>query len=159
MISASPTPLETDVTADAEQQRAIDHLEGPCLVLAGPGSGKTRVIVERFIALTRRGFPPEQQLVLTYTNKAAAEMRERAEAAHGPFAGEPPLTTYHAFAYRVVRDWGWLAGTSPAETFSPFSSPTPQSAGCTWPQYSRSCARTPCGTRSARTTSWIRSSR
>ena len=114
MISASPTPLETDVTADAEQQRAIDHLEGPCLVLAGPGSGKTRVIVERFIALTRRGFPPEQQLVLTYTNKAAAEMRERAEAAHGPFAGEPPLTTYHAFAYRVVRDWGWLAGTSPA---------------------------------------------
>lgn len=100
--------------ADAEQQMAIDHAAGPCLVLAGPGSGKTRVIVERLVALVRRGFPPEQQLVLTYTNKAAAEMRERAEAANGPFAGEPPLTTYHAFAYRVVRDWGWLAGVSPA---------------------------------------------
>src|SRR5438552_6538137 len=99
---------------DADQQRAIDHLDGPCLVLAGPGSGKTRVIVERFVELARRGFTPEQLLVLTYTNKAAAEMRERAEAAHGPFVGEPPLTTYHAFAYRIVRDWGWLAGISPA---------------------------------------------
>ncbi len=41
-------------------------------------------------------------------------MRSRAEAAHGPFAGEPPLSNYHAFAGRVVREWGWLAGISPA---------------------------------------------
>jgi DNA helicase-2/ATP-dependent DNA helicase PcrA len=101
-------------TLDPDQRAAVDHREGPCLVLAGPGSGKTRVIVERFLALTAEGVPPARQLVLTYTRRAAAEMRSRAEAAHGPFAGEPPLSNYHAFAGRVVREWGWLAGISPA---------------------------------------------
>ncbi len=73
---------------DADQQAAVAHGAGPCLVLAGPGSGKTRVIVERFLALAGGGVDPAAQLVLTYTRKAAAEMRARAEAAHGPFAGE-----------------------------------------------------------------------
>jgi DNA helicase-2/ATP-dependent DNA helicase PcrA len=102
------------VPLDADQQAAVAHREGPCLVLAGPGSGKTRVIVERFLALADEGVTPAGQLVLTYTRKAAAEMRSRAEAAHGPFAGEPPLSNYHSFAGRVVREWGWLAGISPA---------------------------------------------
>jgi DNA helicase-2/ATP-dependent DNA helicase PcrA len=84
------------------------------MVLAGPGSGKTRVIVERFLALAEDGVAPSAQVVLTYTRKAAAEMRTRAEAAHGPFSGEPPLSNYHSFAGRVVREWGWLAGISPA---------------------------------------------
>jgi len=82
-------------------------------VLAGPGSGKTHVIVERFLTLVRRGVPAERQLVLTYTRKAAEEMRSRAEAAYGAFAAEPPLTNYHSFALRVVREWGWLLGVSP----------------------------------------------
>jgi len=99
---------------DADQQAAVAHREGPCLVLAGPGSGKTRVIVERFLALADEGIAPSAQVVLTYTRKAAAEMRSRAEAAHGPFPGEPPLSNYHSFAGRVVRDWGWLTGISPA---------------------------------------------
>ena len=99
---------------DPDQMAAVAHRGGPCLVLAGPGSGKTRVIVERFLALAAEGVPPSSQLVLTYTRKAAAEMRSRAEAAHGPFAGEPPLSNYHAFAGRVVREWGWLAGISPS---------------------------------------------
>jgi DNA helicase-2/ATP-dependent DNA helicase PcrA len=98
---------------DADQEAAVAHRAGPCLVLAGPGSGKTRVIVERFLALAAEGVSPARQLVLTYTRKAAAEMRSRAEAAHGPFAGEPPLSNYHSFAGRVVREWGWLAGISP----------------------------------------------
>ena len=102
------------VPLDPDQQTAVAHRKGPCLVLAGPGSGKTRVIVERFLALDAEGVAPSAQLVLTYTRKAAAEMRSRAEAAHGPFAGEPPLSNYHAFAGRVVREWGWLAGISPA---------------------------------------------
>jgi DNA helicase-2/ATP-dependent DNA helicase PcrA len=102
------------VPLDPDQQAAVAHRDGPCLVLAGPGSGKTRVIVERFLALNEEGVAPSAQLVLTYTRKAAAEMRSRAEAAHGPFAGEPPLSNYHAFAGRVVREWGWLAGISPA---------------------------------------------
>ena len=102
------------VPLDADQHTAVQHGEGPCLVLAGPGSGKTRVIVERFLTLLRRGVGAEQQLVLTYTRKAADEMRSRAEAAHGPFNGELPLTNYHSFSLRIVRDWGWLAGISPA---------------------------------------------
>jgi DNA helicase-2/ATP-dependent DNA helicase PcrA len=99
---------------DPDQRAAVAHRQGPCLVLAGPGSGKTRVIVERFLALVGEGVGPAQQLVLTYTRKAAGEMRSRAEEGHGPFAGEPPLSNYHSFAGRLVREWGWLAGISPA---------------------------------------------
>jgi DNA helicase-2/ATP-dependent DNA helicase PcrA len=99
---------------DPDQQAAVAHREGPCLVLAGPGSGKTRVIVTRFLRLIDEGVPPGQQLVLTYTVKAAAEMRERAEVEHGPFRGDVPLTNFHSFARRVLREWGWLIDVSPA---------------------------------------------
>jgi len=98
---------------DPDQQAAVEHREGPCLVLAGPGSGKTRVIVERFLALVEEGLAPQHQLVLTYTVKAAAEMRDRAERVHGPFAADVPLTNFHSFARRVVREWGWLVGVPP----------------------------------------------
>ena len=99
---------------DEAQRRAVEHGEGPCLVLAGPGSGKTRVIVERFLRLVREGVPAERLLVLTYTRKAAAEMRDRVERVHGPFEGEPPLLNYHSFAQRVLRRFGWRLGISPA---------------------------------------------
>ena len=99
---------------DDAQRRAVDHGEGPCLVLAGPGSGKTRVIVERFLRLVREGTPADRLLVLTYTRKAAAEMRDRVERVHGPFEGDPPLLNYHSFAQRVLRRWGWRLGISPA---------------------------------------------
>ena len=99
---------------DPDQRAAVDHREGACLVLAGPGSGKTRVIVERFLALVGDGVPAERQLVLTYTVKAAAEMRRRAETAHGPFLGEVPLTNFHSFSRRVLREWGWLVAVPPA---------------------------------------------
>ncbi len=99
---------------DEAQRAAVEHADGPCLVLAGPGSGKTRVITERFLRLVREGTAPDRVLVLTYTRKAAAEMRERVERVHGPFEGEPPLTNYHSFAQRVLRRWGWRLGISPA---------------------------------------------
>ena len=99
---------------DDAQRQAVDHGEGPCLVLAGPGSGKTRVIVERFLRLVREGTPADRLLVLTYTRKAAAEMRDRVERVHGPFEGDPPLLNYHSFAQRVLRRWGWRLGISPA---------------------------------------------
>jgi DNA helicase-2/ATP-dependent DNA helicase PcrA len=99
---------------DPPQRRAVEHGEGPCLVLAGPGSGKTRVIVERFLRLVGEGTPPERLLVLTYTRKAADEMHDRVERIHGAFEGETPLTNYHTFAQRVVRRWGWRLGISPA---------------------------------------------
>jgi DNA helicase-2/ATP-dependent DNA helicase PcrA len=109
-----PAQQMPTVPLDPDQQAAVDHREGPCLVIAGPGSGKTRVIVERFLALAREGLPPQRQLVLTYTVKAAAEMRDRAEREHGPFTAEVPLTNFHSFARRVVREWGWLVGVPPS---------------------------------------------
>jgi DNA helicase-2/ATP-dependent DNA helicase PcrA len=98
------------VPLDPDQQAAVDHREGACLVLAGPGSGKTRVIVERFLELCGTEAGASGQLVLTYTVKAAAEMRQRAEALHGPFGDEVPLTNFHAFGRRVLRQWGWRCG-------------------------------------------------
>ncbi len=99
---------------DAAQEEAVGHGEGPCLVLAGPGSGKTRVIAERFLRLARQGSSPDRLLVLTYTRQAAAEMRDRVERIHGPFEGEPPLANYHSFAQRLLRRFGFRLGISPA---------------------------------------------
>jgi ATP-dependent DNA helicase UvrD/PcrA len=110
--AGSPAPMPS-VPLDPDQRAAVDHREGACLVLAGPGSGKTRVIVERFLELCAAGASPSEQLVLTYTVKAAAEMRQRAEALHGPFGDEAPLTNFHAFGRRVLRQWGWRCGVPP----------------------------------------------
>ncbi|MFZ0180343.1 MAG: ATP-dependent DNA helicase [Candidatus Dormiibacterota bacterium] len=98
---------------DEEQRVAVEHGDGPCLVIAGPGSGKTRIIVERFHRLSALGVGAGRQLVLTYTRKAADEMRARVERAHGSFGDDAPLTNYHSFGLRVVREWGWLLGISP----------------------------------------------
>jgi DNA helicase II / ATP-dependent DNA helicase PcrA len=113
MTATSPPDAPPAAALDAEQRIAVDHGDGPCLVLAGPGSGKTRIIVERFHRLSALGIGGGRQLVLTYTRKAADEMRTRVERAHGSFADDAPLTNYHSFALRVVREWGWLLGISP----------------------------------------------
>jgi DNA helicase II / ATP-dependent DNA helicase PcrA len=112
-MTAISAPNALAAELDAEQRIAVDHGDGPCLVLAGPGSGKTRIIVERFHRLASGGVGAGRQLVLTYTRKAADEMRIRVEQAHGSFGDDAPLTNYHSFALRVVREWGWLLGISP----------------------------------------------
>ncbi len=83
------------------QKEAVCHTEGPLLVIAGPGSGKTRVITSRVAFLASRGVPPWNILCLTFTNKAAEEMRERVAAASGTDGAW--LSTFHSLCARLLR--------------------------------------------------------
>jgi len=83
------------------QRQAASHVEGPLLVLAGPGSGKTRVVTHRIAHMIARGVRPESIVALTFTNKAADEMRQRLAALTGPQPVE--MGTFHRFAARLLR--------------------------------------------------------
>ncbi|MCE2727809.1 MAG: UvrD-helicase domain-containing protein, partial [Planctomycetaceae bacterium] len=83
------------------QQRAATHVEGPLLVLAGPGSGKTRVVTHRVAHLISAGVPAHQIVALSFTNKAADEMRRRVTELVGPQPVE--MGTFHRFAARLLR--------------------------------------------------------
>ena len=101
--------------------QAVHHLDGPCLVLAGAGSGKTRVIVHKIARLLQRGpgaeLAPSQIAAITFTNKAAAEMRERAKALVGAKAAKGlVISTFHALGVRLLRADGAALGLKP--TFS-----------------------------------------
>ncbi|GAB1388188.1 UvrD-helicase domain-containing protein [Rubrivivax sp.] len=96
------------------QMEAVHHLVGPCLVLAGAGSGKTRVIVHKVARLLQAGVEPARIAAITFTNKAAAEMRERAKALVGPRAArELVLCTFHALGVRMLREDGERVGLKP----------------------------------------------
>jgi ATP-dependent DNA helicase Rep len=101
-------------TLNPAQLRAVHHLGGPCLVLAGAGSGKTRVIVHKIARLLASGVPPSQVAAITFTNKAAKEMRERARHSVGPrAAGQLVVSTFHALGVRLLREDGEHLGLKP----------------------------------------------
>src|ERR1044072_5097082 len=93
------------------QLEAVHHLGGPCLVLAGAGSGKTRVITHKIARLLQAGYQPAQIAAITFTNKAAAEMRERAKALVGSRAAKHlAISTFHSLGVRMLREDGTRLG-------------------------------------------------
>jgi ATP-dependent DNA helicase Rep len=95
------------------QQEAVNYLHGPCLVLAGAGSGKTRVITHKIARLIQSGMPAQRIAAITFTNKAAAEMRERAKGLIGKAAKDVVVCTFHALGVRMLRQDGAVLGLKP----------------------------------------------
>lgn len=90
------------------QREAVEHFRGPLLVLAGPGSGKTRVITHRIARLIERGVSPRRMLALTFTNKAAEEMSHRVDFLVP--GSRVWVSTFHRFCARLLREYAELVG-------------------------------------------------
>src|SRR5574344_986455 len=86
-----------------EQKKAATHTEGPLLILAGAGSGKTATMTHRIAYLIEQGVSPYSILAVTFTNKAAKEMRDRVEKLVGPCPGMW-IMTFHAMSLRILRE-------------------------------------------------------
>lgn len=106
MSSGSPFDLLNDLTWS--QQEAVTHFEGPLLILAGAGSGKTRVITRRVAWLLQQGVRPSNVLAITFTNKAAGEMKQRVEALVP--GNRVWISTFHSLGARLLRQYGERIG-------------------------------------------------
>lgn len=95
-----------------KQKEAVMHVDGPCLVLAGAGSGKTRVLTERIVNLINNGVSPYNILAITFTNKAAREMRERVYNSIEEEANKIFIGTFHSLGLKIVRENASVIGYS-----------------------------------------------
>ncbi|MDJ1136656.1 ATP-dependent helicase [Streptomyces iconiensis] len=112
LVRALEGPVDLPA-CDAAQRAVVDHKGGPLLVLAGPGTGKTTTLVESVAARVHEGVDPERILVLTFSRKAAVDLRDRMAArlshgaqeshATGPRPSAPQATTFHSYCYGLVR--------------------------------------------------------
>ncbi len=102
------TPMSAGL--NSAQLEAVNHVHGPSLVLAGAGSGKTRVITHKIAHLINGGMSANRIAAITFTNKAAAEMRERAKQLAGRGAAEVLICTFHALGVRLLRQQGTYIG-------------------------------------------------
>ena len=109
-LPVSPASPSVNTGLNIAQQEAVNFMHGPCLVLAGAGSGKTRVITHKIGRLIQSGLKPEQIAAITFTNKAAAEMRERAKTLIGRQAKGVMICTFHALGVRMLRQDGEVLG-------------------------------------------------
>ena len=97
-------PMNSLLTGlNKEQQQAVQHTEGPLLILAGAGSGKTKVLTVRVAYLLAQGVNPYEILAITFTNKAAKEMKSRVEGLVGDVANRIWLSTFHSFCVKFLR--------------------------------------------------------
>ncbi|WP_298750250.1 ATP-dependent helicase, partial [uncultured Nocardioides sp.] len=111
-VLVRPEATGTSVpTLDEDQQRVVDHAGGPMLVLAGPGTGKTTTLVEAIARRIEDGARPEQVLALTFSRKAAEQLRDRVTARLGRTMSTPLASTFHSFAYGLIREF------APAELY------------------------------------------
>ncbi|MFH9353071.1 ATP-dependent helicase [Kitasatospora sp. NPDC017646] len=99
----SPLVQPDPPVLDAYQRAVVEHTGGPLLVLAGPGTGKTTTLVEAVARRVQDGTDPERILVLTFSRKAAVELRDRMSGRLGSSAAAPQATTFHSFCYALLR--------------------------------------------------------
>lgn len=102
--------MDLNLELNPKQREAVTTIEGPLLIIAGAGSGKTRTLVYRVAYLVEKGIPPENILLLTFTRRAAEEMLERASTLSDQRCRFVAGGTFHSFAYKVLREYSTQAG-------------------------------------------------
>src|SRR5688500_18371982 len=111
VLDRTPPPAVRPPALDPAQQQVVAHRGGPLLVLAGPGTGKTTTLVEAVVdRVDTDGIPPERVLVLTFSRKAADELRERITARLDRTVTSPSAYTFHSWCYGLVRAYDVAPG-------------------------------------------------